>query len=103
MYGVYVIIMINLIQGARTAFRGSRIVSKLVPSYIRKETNVCRNCIHFLPKEAQEFDAVNKCKKFGYMDIVTRDIFYSNATYERTIGNCGPRGIYYQSRKNTIL
>jgi hypothetical protein len=102
MYGVYVVIAMNIFQEA--VGRGNRIFSMLTPSYQRTAPVVCRNCIHFLPKEAAypffDIGAYDECKKFAVAGSTPGNVTRVNANNERASGRCGPNGIYYQPRKD---
>ena len=100
MYGVYVVIMMNMFQEA--VGRGNRIFSMLTPSYQRLNHVACSNCIHFLPKEAAypyfDIGAHNQCKKFAISGSTPGNVTFVNANDERARGKCGPNGAYYQAR-----
>jgi hypothetical protein len=104
MIAVYVVIAMNIFQEASSAFRGNRIFSMLTSSYQRTTPIVCRNCIFFLPKELAyplfDIRAHDQCKKFAVDGSTPGNVTYVNANNERATGRCGPKGIYYQSRKN---
>jgi hypothetical protein len=84
--------------------RGNRIFSMLTPSYQRTSPVVCKNCIHFLPKEAAypffDIGAHDQCKKFAVAGSTPGNVTFATANYERARGKCGPNGVYYQARKD---
>ena len=95
MYSVYVIIMMNLFQEAASKIR------QTIP-YIRKTPISCKNCVHFLPKEAVypffDVSAVDHCKKFALVGSTPGNVTYVNAFQERATGTCGPNATHFQAR-----
>ena len=95
MISVYVIIAMNIFQEASSKMR------QAIP-YIRKNPISCKNCVHFLPKEAVypffDASAVDHCKKFALIGSTPGDATYANAFQERATGTCGPNASHFQAR-----
>jgi hypothetical protein len=62
----------------------------------------CEKCLHFFPKEIQGND-FDQCKIFGFVvNNKTNEISYDNVNKQRTIGQCGPNGKYFETRRKNF-
>ena len=78
----------------------SAIITSFKNSFIKNaELPVCKECIHFRPHGANEFEySLGKCSKFGSKDVVSGEITYEFADLCRTYDNkCGKNGTYFES------
>jgi hypothetical protein len=100
MIGVYIIIMMNILQESKIFAR------RLIHSPSTQNSLLCKHCAHFLPKAAAFpiYDpyATDLCKKFGYKNNSTDEICYSDAKKQRAFGPCGVKAKFYESRKNGL-
>lgn len=68
--------------------------------YIRvfNKINRCEKCVYYFPRQMGR-NEIDQCKKFGLINNnKTKDISYDSAIKQRSIGQCGPMGKYFELR-----